>query len=201
MGHRGTAGFINSTHIKLTHAQQQIAAAWGQQCHLCPRTHSEMTPLYVHSTRGAGEMRFRLLEQGQSENCKSVANGFIFKKWNCEIRCHYRLQGTWREQVKEQVERAHDGTGGESTWWNRWRNDTMEQVERACDGILGETTRWNRRREHMMEQVEKPHSRASGESTWWNRWREHTVEHVQRACDGTGAELTQWNKWREHVMQ
>jgi len=40
----------------------------------------------------------------------------------------------------------------------------MEQVERACDGTGGETTEWNRWREHVMEQVEKQHSGTSGES-------------------------------------
>ena len=41
----------------------------------------------------------------------------------------------------------------------------MEQVERASDGIGEETTRWNKWREQVMEQVEKPHNGTSGEST------------------------------------
>jgi hypothetical protein len=40
----------------------------------------------------------------------------------------------------------------------------MEQLEGARDGTGGETTRWNKQREHVMEQVEKPHNGTSGES-------------------------------------
>ena len=64
--------------------------------------------------------------------------------------------------MKEQVERACDGTGGETTQWNKWREHVMEQVEKQS-GTGGETTQWNRWREHMMEQVEKQHSRTGGE--------------------------------------
>jgi len=40
----------------------------------------------------------------------------------------------------------------------------MEQVEGASDGTGAETTRWNKWREQVMEQVEKPHEGTSGES-------------------------------------
>jgi hypothetical protein len=47
---------------------------------------------------------------------------------------------------------------------NRWRKHTMQQVERASDGRGGETTRWNKWREQVMEEVEKPQDGTSGES-------------------------------------
>jgi len=41
--------------------------------------------------------------------------------------------------MMEQVETARDGTGGETSQWNRWREHMMEQVKRACDGSGGDS--------------------------------------------------------------